>query len=348
MESLSVNALIWLGIIFCISQSAIFSGLNLALLGISRLRLEVEASAGNPSARKILALRQDFNFLLTTILWGNVAINVLLTLLSDSVMAGVSAFFFSTMVITFLGEITPQAYFSRHAMRMGSLLSPVIRFYQFLLYPVAKPAALFLDWWLGDEGIRYFRERDLRAVIRKHIEAEESDVDRLEGIGALNFLALDDIVVTQEGENVDPQSVISLPTNGDRPVFPDFKCDIVDPFLININKSGKKWVIIVDEENHPRLVLNTNAFLRAVLFGHEPVNPYVYCHRPILVTDQHTLLGKVLSHLKVYPKSEIDDVINNDLILIWAEDKRVITGADILGRLLRGIVLRDLSHAHVV
>ena len=92
----------------------------------------------NPAAIKILALRKDFNFLLATILWGNVAINVLLTLLSKSVMAGVTAFLFSTVLITFVGEIMPQAYFSRHAMRMGSMLAPVIRFYQWLLYPVAQ------------------------------------------------------------------------------------------------------------------------------------------------------------------------------------------------------------------
>ena len=135
MESVSANALIWAGILFCVSQSAMFSGLNLALLGISRLRLEVEATAGNPAALKILALRKDVNFLLTTILWGNVGINVLLTLLSNSVMTGLTAFCFSTILITFAGEITPQAYFSRHAMRMGSLLAPVLRFYQLLLYP---------------------------------------------------------------------------------------------------------------------------------------------------------------------------------------------------------------------
>ena len=76
---------------FCISQSAMFSGLNLALLGISRLRLEVESSTGNTAAQKILELRKDSNFLLTTVLWGNVAINVLLTLLSESVLAGVGA-----------------------------------------------------------------------------------------------------------------------------------------------------------------------------------------------------------------------------------------------------------------
>ncbi len=341
MEAGPVNVLIWAGIIFCISQSAMFSGLNLALLGISRLRLEVEASSGNAAALKVLALRQDFNLLLTTILWGNVAINVLLALLSKSVMAGVGAFFFSTILITLVGEIAPQAYFSRHALRMGSLLAPVLRFYQVILFPVAKPAAMVLDLWLGEEAISYFRERELRAVIHKHIEAEDSDVTRLEGIGAMNFLALDDVSVTREGEYVDPDSIISLPMQEGSPVFPEFERNAQDPFLLGINKSGKKWVIIVDEQHEPCFVLNANAFLRDALFSEAVINPYIYCHRPIIIKDPGTLLGKVLSRLKVYAKSEVDDVIDNDLILIWSGEKRVITGADILGRLLRGISLRD-------
>ena len=40
------NTLTWVGIFFCLSQSAIFSGLNLALFSIGRLRLEVEAMCG--------------------------------------------------------------------------------------------------------------------------------------------------------------------------------------------------------------------------------------------------------------------------------------------------------------
>jgi len=342
MEIMPVNALIWAGIVFCISQSAMFSGLNLALLGISRLRLEVEAVARNPAAIKILKLRKDVNFLLTTILWGNVGINVLLTLLSNSVMAGLMAFFFSTFLITFAGEIAPQAYFSRHAMRMGSLLAPVIRFYQILLFPVAKPSAMVLDRWLGKEGISYFRERDLHTVISKHIEADESDVSRLEGIGAMNFLALDDIAVTHEGEHVDPDSIISLPTENGLPVFPQFERHALDPFLLKVNSSGKKWVIIVDDRNEPCLVLNANAFLREALFGKGALNPYVYCHRPIIVRDSGTLLGKVISKMRVSVRTEKDDVIDDDLIIIWSDEKRVITGADILGRLLRGIAMRDI------
>jgi len=341
METLLVNVLVWLGILFCISQSAMFSGLNLALIGISRLRLEVEASAGNPAAVKILKLRRDVNFLLTTVLWGNVGINVLLTLLSNSVMAGLTAFLFSTVLITFAGEIAPQAYFSRHAMRMGAQLAPLLRFYQLLLYPVAKPSAMILDRWLGKEGINYFKERELHDVIRKHIEADESDVSHMEGIGAINFLKLDDISVTQEGEVLDPGSIITLPTKDGLPVFPEFGRTPDDPFLQSVNRSGKKWVVITDEHRQPCMVLNANAFLRAVIFGREQVNPYNFCHRPIIVSDAKTLLGKVMTKLKVHGKSETDDVIANDLILIWSADKRVITGSDILGRLLRGITHRE-------
>jgi metal transporter CNNM len=32
-------------------------------------------------------------------------------------------------------------------------------------------------------------------------------------------------------------------------------------------------------------------------------------------------------------------VIDNDLILVWDSQKRIITGADLLGRLLRGIAI---------
>ena len=62
MESVPVSVFVWIGILFCISQSAMFSGLNLALLSISRLRLEVEAAGSNPDAIKILALRKDSHF----------------------------------------------------------------------------------------------------------------------------------------------------------------------------------------------------------------------------------------------------------------------------------------------
>ena len=88
------------------------------------------------------------------------------------------------------------------------------------------------------------------------------------------------------------------------------------------------------------MVLNADLFLRDALFGVEPFRPYSYCHRPIVVSDAATPLGEVINKLRVHPEHSEDDVIDNDLILCWNNEKRIITGADLLGRLLRGIAGR--------
>lgn len=335
-----MDTLIWAGIIFCVSQSAIFSGLNLAFFSLSRIQLEIQADHGEHAAKRILVLRNDSNFLLTTVLWGNVSINVLLTLLSNSVMVGISAFLFSTVIITFLGEIFPQAYFSRNAIKMASLLSPVLRFYQFILYPVAKPTAWVLDQWLGKESIDYLRERDLKAIIHAHIKAEEAEVDPLEGIGAMNFLSIDDLTVSDEGELLDQSSIIALPAKLDFPIIPDYQRNTNDPFLNLVDASGQSWVILTDEQNSPLLVLDADGFLRDAVFDtSKPCDVYTYCHRPVLTTDPKASLGDLLFKLKINENDNKfhDGVISDDVILLWGEEKRIITGGDILGRLLKGV-----------
>src|SRR5260370_30954570 len=83
----------WLGIIACVTQSALFAGLNLAIFSLSQLRLQLEADGGNADAARVLDLRKNSNPVLATVIWGNVSTNVLLTLMSDSVLAELSAFF---------------------------------------------------------------------------------------------------------------------------------------------------------------------------------------------------------------------------------------------------------------
>ena len=57
-----------------------------------------------------------------------------------------------------------------------------------------------------------------------------------------------------------------------------------------------------------------------------------------LMAIMSTPLAGVIGRMTVKPERPEDDVIDNDLILVWGEEKRIITGADLLGRLLRGIV----------
>lgn len=347
-EFLTLDTLVWIGIAFCISQSAMFSGLNLAFFSVSRLQLEMEASHDNAAAKVILELRQDSNFLLATILWGNVSINVILTLLSDSVLAGVMAFAFSTFFITIFGEILPQAYFSRNALRMGALLAPVLKFYQMVLFVVARPCAHLLDRWLGKEGIDYLGERELKSIILAHIESEDADVDAVEGQGALNFLTIDDIKVIEEGEPVDVSSIIKLPSRVDLPLIPEITRRIDDPFLQQVNSSGHHWVVLADELGEPQLILDADGALRGALFNlDQEYDIYDYCRRPLVIRDTNQTIGEVIGYLRSLrtPQEADDAAIDYDAVLIWTEQPRIITGADILGKLLKGIAPQSSSKA---
>ncbi len=331
----------WIGIAFCLSQSAMFSGLNLAFFSVSRLRLEAEAEQDDPAALRILRLRSDANFLLCTILWGNVSVNVLLALLSESVLAGVGGFVFSTVGITVFGEIGPQAYFSRHATRMGGLLAPIIRVYQILLFPVAKPSSLILDGWVGPEGPSFMRERDVEIILQKHIVEADSEIGAAEGRGALNFLDLDDRLVSREGGPLDPRTIFELPSKLDLPLIPDLETVEGQAFIERLKGIDKKWIVLTDEDGDPLLVLDAEAFVFSVFADRGDVDVYEFAHRPIVVVDPSATIESVLDQFVVDAEHRNDRVIDHDVVLYWAPDsKRIITGADILGRLLQGIVRR--------
>ena len=335
------NLLIWTGILICLSQSAALSGLNLAVFSLSRLRLETASEKGDRNARRVLSLRQNSNFTLAVIIWSNVSVNVLLTLLADSVLVGLAAFFFSTVMITLFGEIAPQAYFSRHALRVAGLLTPLLRVYQILLWPLAWPSGKLLDAWIGQEGIPWFREHELHQLLEHHARETDAEISQVAATGAINFLMLNDIPVGQEGEPLDPRSVIRLPFRDGRPVFPELQRSKEDPFLRKIAASGKKWVVLVDDRGEPRRIMSAPKFLRTALFGDSPFDPQALCHYPLVVTDSTRPLGHLIHRLTVPSEKPGDDVIDEDLILVWEDNqRRIITGSDLLRRLLRKIARR--------
>ena len=117
-------------------------------------------------------------------------------------------------------------------------------------------------------------------------------------------------------------------------------------FLEKLRQSDKSRAVITDEEGEPRIVLKTSDYLFNLSVNEGSSDIYDFCHRPVLVSDSNATLDTVLSEFVVEADDREDDIIDQDVVIYWTEShKRIITGADILGRLLKGIARREKEHS---
>ena len=151
--------------IFCLCCSAFFSGTETAFFSLSPLRLRKLEDEGDKRVTSILEVLSDKQRLLTTLLLGNVLVNVIATaiatrfilglvaqsqFLKDSVfgnsqgMGVVIASAIMTIVLLVFGEITPKtiAIFSAH--RFARVAVIPLR----LIITLATPVTLLVAWFL--------------------------------------------------------------------------------------------------------------------------------------------------------------------------------------------------------
>ncbi|XP_022904429.2 unextended protein [Onthophagus taurus] len=164
----------------CLCFSALFSGLNLGLMSLDMTELKILKNTGTTKerqyARKIQPIRKHGNFLLCSILLGNVLVNSIFTILLDGLTSGVVAVVCSTIAIVLFGEITPQAICSRHGLAVGAKTIVVTKVVMGITSPIAYPVSKILDRLLGEEiGNVYNRER-LKELVK--VTTGENDLDR--------------------------------------------------------------------------------------------------------------------------------------------------------------------------
>nr|XP_049704314.1 unextended protein isoform X3 [Helicoverpa armigera] len=179
-------------IMTCLTFSALFSGLNLGLMSLDRTELKIISNTGTEQERKyaraIMPVRDHGNYLLCSILLGNVAVNSTFTILLDELTSGLFAVIFSTLAIVLLGEITPQAICSRHGLMVGAKSIMITKAVMALTAPLAFPVSKLLDYFLGEEiGSVYNRER-LKELVKVTTDVNDLDKDEVNIIsGALEL-----------------------------------------------------------------------------------------------------------------------------------------------------------------
>ncbi|KAG8200082.1 hypothetical protein JTE90_001938 [Oedothorax gibbosus] len=157
-------------ICFLIVLSGLFSGLNLGLMALECTELKILEKCGNESekkhAKKIYPVRKKSNYLLCSLLLGNVLVNNSLTLLLDEITSGVVAIILSTFVIVIIGEIIPQALCSRHGLAIGAKTLCITKIFMVLTFPLSYPISRLLDVLLGEEIRTVYNRKRLMEFIR--------------------------------------------------------------------------------------------------------------------------------------------------------------------------------------
>ena len=103
--------------------AAIFSGLNLGIIGLDPGYLELltmgpfetkEDEINAKYAKIILPLRKRGNLLICTILLGNVSVTSILSIIMADLTSGIAGTLITTGIVLIFGEIIPQSVCSRY------------------------------------------------------------------------------------------------------------------------------------------------------------------------------------------------------------------------------------------
>ncbi|XP_012250855.2 unextended protein isoform X2 [Athalia rosae] len=199
---------LWLScliILFCLSASALFSGLNLGLMSMDRTELKILCNTGTETeqkyARAIQPVRNHGNYLLCSILLANVLVNSTFTILLDDLTSGLIAVIFSTLAIVIFGEISPQAICSRHGLCIGAKTIYITKFTMLITWPLSFPISKLLDCLLGEEiGNVYNRERlkELVKVTTEYNDLEKDEVNIISGALELRKKTVYDVMTRIE------------------------------------------------------------------------------------------------------------------------------------------------------
>ena len=149
MESHSITSSV-IQILVLLLCSAFFSATETAFTSLNRIRIKNKADAGNPRAKRVLALEQNYDNLLSTILVGNNLVNIASTAVATVLFmnlygqygATISTIVTTVIVLTF-GEITPKSLAKEHPETFASFAAPIINLLRIILTPINW---IFAQW----------------------------------------------------------------------------------------------------------------------------------------------------------------------------------------------------------
>ncbi|MEL6618384.1 MAG: HlyC/CorC family transporter [Pseudomonadota bacterium] len=229
----TLDAAFWITcgvILFLLVLSGFFSGSETALTAASRGKLRAQADKGSRGAQRALAITEDNERLIGSVLLGNNLVNILAASLATAIFTrafGESGVALATLVMTLLvlifAEVLPKTYaitnsetaaalVSRPISLVVTIFSPIVAAVRLLVRGVLRVFGVQID---PDSHIMAVREEIAGALQLGHSEGvvEKEDRDRILGALDLSDRTVEEIMLHRSGIEMidtanDPQDIL--------------------------------------------------------------------------------------------------------------------------------------------
>ena len=142
---------LWVALVILVGFSAFFSASETAFSSLNQIRLKSRAEDGDSSAARVLAMAEQYDKLLSTILIGNNIVNIAAasigTILFTQMLGAERGATVSTIVLTIIvlifGEVTPKSLAKEMPEKVATAVSPFLVVLMALMTPLTW---LFTQW----------------------------------------------------------------------------------------------------------------------------------------------------------------------------------------------------------
>ena len=142
---------LWVTLVILVAFSAFFSASETAFSSLNQIRLKSRADDGDRTAARVLAMSEQYDKLLSTILIGNNIVNIAAasigTIIFTKMLGAARGATVSTMVLTIVvlifGEVTPKSLAKEMPETIATAVAPVLSLLMLVLTPLTW---LFSQW----------------------------------------------------------------------------------------------------------------------------------------------------------------------------------------------------------
>ncbi len=314
--------------------SGFFSATETAFSSVNRTKLKIKAQDGNKAAINALALTENFDKLLSTILVGNNLVNITLSVLFNNIfetaipnpaVSGIVSVAVSTVIVLTFGEITPKMIAKENSERVAMAFGYPIKFIMIILYPITIIFA----------GLKFL----LRKIFKSH---DDDKITEEELLTLVEEAQEDGALDSQEG------ALISSAIEFDDAEVEDILVPRVNVIAVPIDMPMDKIKALFLEHNFSRMpvyngtidaiigMIHNIDFFTALEKGETSIKKYI---TPVTIATEHMKISTLLKSMqrqKVHMSVVVDeyggtlgivtleDILEELVGEIWDEHDEVI------------------------